>query len=77
MTKKPYNEQIKSARKASGLTQKEVAEKAGITLNQVQKIEARDRFPAYKTLLKICQALNTSITIEPGHPDLKPPGSKG
>ena len=68
---KPYNEQIKAARNDRGLTQSQLAELAGVTLNQVQKIEARERFPAYKTLLAICKGLNISITIEPGHPDLR------
>jgi len=68
---KPFNEQIKEARGTKDLTQSQLAELSGVTLRQIQHIEAAKRFPAYKTLLLICQALNISITIEPGHPDLK------
>lgn len=60
---KPYSEQIKSARKASGLTQKEVAEKAGISLRYYQSIEAGQYWPTYEILLKISRVIGKSIII--------------
>lgn len=60
---KPYNEQIKDGRKASGLTQKEAAEKAGISLRYYQSIEAGQYWPTHEVLLKIAETLGKSIVI--------------
>ena len=60
---KPYSEQIKTARKASGLTQKEVAEKAGISLRYYQSIEAGQYWPTHEILLKITRVICKSIII--------------
>lgn len=58
---KKWNQQIKEARKLSGLTQHQAAEKAGIVPRQYQRIEAGTSFPAEKTLLAICEAFNCVV----------------
>ncbi|WP_091400992.1 helix-turn-helix transcriptional regulator [Arachidicoccus rhizosphaerae] len=67
---KPFNEQIREGRGKAGLTQQELSDAVGVSVRQIKFIEAGKSFPNYKTLLLICQALNISITIEAGHPEL-------
>ena len=71
---KPYNEQIKTARKLAGITQKELSEKTGIYLRQIKFIEGGQSFPNHKNLLAICRVLGISITVSPDHPELKGKG---
>lgn len=60
---KPYNEQIREARKKIGLTQAKLAEKTGISLSQLKRYEKAQQFPNYKPLLKLCEVLNIDIVI--------------
>lgn len=48
---------IKEARKAEGLTQEALADRAGISTRYLQQIEALDRKPSVTTLFKLCAAL--------------------
>ena len=54
-------ENIKYIRKSKGLTQKELAEKIGVTDSAITKYEKGDREPNWKTLNKIAEALGVTI----------------
>lgn len=58
------SDQIKQARLALGLTQKQVAEKTGISLVGYKRIETGKRWPAYSYLVKLAVVLKTSFIIE-------------
>ena len=55
------SEQIKKARKASGLTQAQLAEKAGISLMSVRRYESRDSIVMLEPLQKIAGALGVPL----------------
>ncbi|MFB5761982.1 helix-turn-helix domain-containing protein [Paenibacillus medicaginis] len=48
-------------RKALGLTQREVAERAGITQAQVARLETSTSVPSLETVMKVAVALDLSI----------------
>ena len=60
-------ESIKSARKAAKLTQKQLAEKMGVTPQHISSYERDIKKPKFETLKKIADALGYTIkiTIEP------------
>ncbi len=51
-------EQLKQARKESGLTQKQLAAKAGITHDAISDIENKKRNPGSEILEKLAKAFN-------------------
>jgi ribosome-binding protein aMBF1 (putative translation factor) len=55
--------QIIKTRKAKGLTQKDVADKSGLTQQMVSRIEKREYPPNYKNLSKIADALDTKLEL--------------
>ena len=52
------------ARKASGLTQKQLAERVGIDQGDISKIETGDANPSLKTLKKLASGMNTRLRLE-------------
>jgi transcriptional regulator with XRE-family HTH domain len=52
---------FKKARKASGLTQEQVAKKAGTKTNYYAKIERADITPSFTMLGKIAKALDIEL----------------
>ena len=52
---------IQHLRKAAGLTQKELAEKLGVSFQAVSKWENGDALPDTGLLLELCDALNTTV----------------
>lgn len=56
-------EKIKSLRKAMGLTQVELSQKAGVSLPTIQNIEALKANPSLQVLEKILLALNAELRI--------------
>lgn len=52
---------IQQIRKTKGLTQEELAEKAGLALTSVAYIEAGYNFPAFGTMYKISKVLGIKI----------------
>ena len=58
--RKIIGKNIARARKLRGLTQEELAEKAEITPNAIQKIEAGQRWPTEKTIKSIARALRVN-----------------
>ncbi|MEJ8306645.1 helix-turn-helix transcriptional regulator [Saccharibacillus sacchari] len=55
--------QLMLRRKVLGLTQQEVATKAGITQAQVARVENEHTIPKLDTILKIASALDVSIEL--------------
>lgn len=55
--------QIIKTRKEKGMTQKEVADKAGLTQQMVSRIESREYPPNYRNLIKIANALDSKIQL--------------
>lgn len=58
---KKLGKQIKFLRENAHLTQEKLAEKSGISLDYLGKIEVNINKPGLKTLLKISNALNLPI----------------
>jgi transcriptional regulator with XRE-family HTH domain len=56
--KKGFARRLRKARKANGLTQYELGERAGISGSQVYRLEAAEREPRLSTLLALAHALD-------------------
>lgn len=58
---KSIGKRIKELRELNGLTQEKLAEKTGLSLDYIGKIEVNINKPGLKTLIKISRALNIHI----------------
>lgn len=65
---------LKSARLASGLTQRELAEQAGVSQSLVAQIERGEREPGRNALRSLAEALGTTVSWLLGE-RIAPPGS--
>lgn len=54
-------EALRTLRLEAGLSQEELAERAGTDLTQVGGVERGVRNPSYTTLLRLASALNTTV----------------
>ena len=52
------------ARKVSGLTQKQLAEKTGIAQGDISKLEAGNSNPSLKTLKRLADGMGMNLRIE-------------
>ena len=52
------------ARKASGLTQKELSERTGIAQGDISKLERGSANPSIKTLKRLAKGMDMSLKIE-------------
>jgi len=62
--KKPpsFGERLRELREAEGLTQQELADRAGLTLQRVFKIEqGQSEDPRWSTVLKLAAGLGVSV----------------
>ena len=55
---------IIEARKASGLTQKELAERTGIAQSDISKLEGGNANPSIKTLQRLAAGMGMTMKIE-------------
>ncbi|MDO4458586.1 MAG: helix-turn-helix transcriptional regulator [Clostridia bacterium] len=55
---------IIDARKSTGLTQKELSERTGITQGDISKLENGNANPSIKTLQRLASAMGMSIKLE-------------
>jgi ribosome-binding protein aMBF1 (putative translation factor) len=55
--------QIVKTRKAKGLTQKDIADRSGLTQQMVSRIEKREYPPNYKNIAKIADALDSKLQL--------------
>jgi transcriptional regulator with XRE-family HTH domain len=51
-------EEIRKERLAAGMTQEELAFKAGLSRNYVSLLELNEKSPTVQTLLRVCKALH-------------------
>jgi transcriptional regulator with XRE-family HTH domain len=66
---------LKEVRKAAGLTQQQLADKAALAVGVVRKLEQGDNGPTWDTVLKLSQALGVDCTAFAQEPaDTEPPG---
>lgn len=61
--KTKFGEQLKTIRNIKGYTQESLAEKIGINLRQLARIEAGESFVKSDTLYKICTVLNIDPSV--------------
>lgn len=57
-----FAEQLKKVRKDYKITQEKLAEKAGLTLSQIARIETVKTNPSMSTIFIIVRALNISLS---------------
>jgi len=55
------SEQIRQRRKTLGLTQEQLAERAGLSVNYIARIEIVSKTPTLGTLHRIARALDTDV----------------
>lgn len=58
--KSNWSKQIQNARKAKGLTQRDLAKKIDVTETAIKQFENSINLPSYETVLKICEVLDTT-----------------
>lgn len=58
---KNFGEKVRKLRKKQGMSQQDLAEKAGLDLTSVNEIENGGRNPMLKTIRKISSALKVSV----------------
>lgn len=58
-----FSKQVREARRKMNLTQADVAEKAGMTVNYFAMIERGEMNPSYEKLKSIARVLKLKITI--------------
>jgi transcriptional regulator with XRE-family HTH domain len=68
-TKNIFSERLRSLRNSKGLSQKNIAEKIGITEAGYQNYEVGRRLPTFEKLLAICNALDCSADYLLGRTD--------
>jgi len=57
-----FGDRIKELRSLAGMSQQELANKAGLSLRSIQNYESNQRYPKDVAILnKLCKALNTTI----------------
>ena len=61
--KKSFGEQLRTCRKIKNFTQEKLAEKIGINLRQLARIESGESFVTTETLFNICSVLEISPKI--------------
>jgi uncharacterized protein len=66
---------VREARRAAGLTQAELARRAGVTQSVVSAYESGRREPALSTLVRLVEATGAQLrlTVEPGRDTTQPP----
>src|SRR5262245_41376685 len=70
-----FSTRLQEVRTAAGLTQAELAERAGLTREGIAQLETGRRKPAWETVLALCAALGVDCTVftkEPNTPAAAP-----
>ncbi|MBM4386168.1 MAG: helix-turn-helix transcriptional regulator [Deltaproteobacteria bacterium] len=62
MDRKKLGERVRFLRKASGMSQKELGERAAINYKYIGEIERGTKNPSFEVMLKISKALKVEIT---------------
>lgn len=56
-----FGGRLKRTRADAGMSQTELADRAGLTPSAVSQLESGERLPAFKTLSQLAAALNSSV----------------
>jgi len=57
-----FGEELKKARKESGLTQEKLAARAGLHYTYISLLETNKKSPTLDSLFRICKALGISVS---------------
>jgi transcriptional regulator with XRE-family HTH domain len=68
---------LRELREAAGLTQQQLAERAGMQTNTIARLERAEREPAWKTAIALAQALGVSCEDFLQEPADRPPQGRG
>ena len=68
--------ELKAAREASGKTQAQVAKEAGITERGYRAIEAKQKYHAARTAIRIAKALDSTVEALFGEQQSAPDGNQ-
>lgn len=68
-----FSDKLKTARKSKKITQRELAEKIGVSKWAITSYEQSRTYPSIETLIKICEVLDTSADYLLGISDNLPP----
>lgn len=71
-----FSKRLKKLRSEANLTQKDLAEKIGVSRATVAGYETKGKEPSYDTLLKIARVLNCSVDYLMGNTDERSPADK-
>lgn len=58
---KAFGKYVKRLREARGMTQEQLAERAGLAADTIRRLEYTDFSPSLRTLRKLCKALGISV----------------
>jgi transcriptional regulator with XRE-family HTH domain len=67
--------QIRWARRDAGLSQTELGKLAGVSQQQIAKLESPDENPSLETLSKVARALGLEVSVGLERPDTMPSAS--
>jgi transcriptional regulator with XRE-family HTH domain len=68
---------LRELRDAAGLTQQQLADKAGLAVGVIRKLERREHRPTWETVLTLCQALGVTCEAFTQEPAERPPATPG
>jgi transcriptional regulator with XRE-family HTH domain len=68
---------LKELREAASLTQQQLAEKAGLAIGVIRKLERNENRPTWETVLALCAALGVSCEEFTRQPADRPPVMPG
>jgi HTH-type transcriptional regulator / antitoxin HipB len=63
---------LRALRKSQGLTQRELAERLGVSIARISTIEQNPGAVSLKQLMQLMHSLGARLTIETGTPDVPP-----
>lgn len=63
---------LRALRKSQGLTQRELAERLGVSIARISTIEQNPGAVSLKQLMQLMHSLGARLTIEAGMPDVTP-----
>jgi transcriptional regulator with XRE-family HTH domain len=70
-----FGEQVRFWRSGRGITQQRLAERAGMHVVQISKIERDKGNPTVETMLRIAEALDAKLTVsiipKDGNPEIR------
>lgn len=64
--------EIRTLRERRGLSQRQVADHAGVSLSSIKAIESGERYPTLRTLEALADCLQMTVTITPRETIVEP-----